>query len=146
MVREVVAAVVGEAWQGWSDGEGGGEVGGGGGGGETTEAAAAIRAAKLAEYKRMAPVWKEQAIAREKAAAEQQEEQPAQTEQGDEPDARYWRKRLFATLNERGITDADEQRQGIGHIIGRDITSRSELAEDDARQVVEHLDSTGADQ
>ena len=33
VVREVVAAVAGEAWQGWSDGEGGGEVGGGGGGG-----------------------------------------------------------------------------------------------------------------
>ena len=33
VVREVVAAVAGEAWQGWSYGEGGGEVSGGGGGG-----------------------------------------------------------------------------------------------------------------
>lgn len=63
-------------------------------------------------------------------------------EQDDEPDARYWRKRLFATLNERGITDADEQRQGIGHIIGREITSRSELTEDDAEKVVRHLEAT----
>ena len=65
----------------------------------------------------------------------------AEPEQDDEPDARYWRKRLFATLNERGITDADEQRQGIGHIIGREITSRSELTEDDAQKVVWHLDA-----
>lgn len=65
--------------------------------------------------------------------------------QDDEPDARYWRKRLFATLNERGITDADEQRQGIGHIIGREITSRSELTEDDAEKVVRHLEAGSTD-
>ena len=76
---------------------------------------------------------------------ESDEEPPAQTETlpVDEPDARYWRKRLFATLNERGITDADEQRQGIGHIVNREITSRSELTEDDAQKVVEHLEATG---
>lgn len=58
---------------------------------------------------------------------------------GPDMDARYWRKRLFATLNERNITDADEQRSGISHILGRDIASRSELTEDDARRVVAHL-------
>lgn len=63
---------------------------------------------------------------------------------GPDMDARYWRKRLFATLNERGITDADEQRQGIAHIIGREITSRSELTEDDAEKVVRHLEATEA--
>lgn len=62
---------------------------------------------------------------------------------GPDMDARYWRKRLFATLNERGITDADEQRNGIGHILERAIESRSELTEDDARKVIEHL--TGGD-
>ena len=78
-------------------------------------------------------------------ATETEPEPPAQTEtlpMGDEQDGRYWRKRLFATLNERGITDADEQRQGIGHIVNREITSRSELTEDDAQKVVEHLKAT----
>ena len=74
-------------------------------------------------------------------AAVAPEPEAVDAEQDDEPDARYWRKRLFATLNERGITDADEQRQGIGHIIGREITSRSELTEDDAQKVVWHLDA-----
>ena len=74
------------------------------------------------------------------------EEPPAQTETlpVDEPDARYWRKRLFATLNERKITDADEQRQGISHILGRTIESRSELTEADAEKVVQHLEATGS--
>ena len=73
------------------------------------------------------------------------EEPPAQTETlpVDEPDARYWRKRLFATLNDRGITDADEQRNGISHILGREIASRSELTEADAEKVVQHLEATG---
>lgn len=72
---------------------------------------------------------------------EPDEEPPAQAETlpVDEPDARYWRKRLFATLNERGIADADEQRNGIGHILGRPIESRSELSEEDAERVVSHL-------
>lgn len=78
------------------------------------------------------------------AAEPQPEVVDSEPEQDDEPDARYWRKRLFATLNERGITDADEQRQGIGHIIGREITSRSELTEDDAEKVVRHLEATEA--
>jgi len=84
-------------------------------------------------------------------ATETEPEPPAQTETlpveaSDEQDGRYWRKRLFATLNERGITDADEQRQGIGHIVNREITSRSELTEDDAQKVVEHLEATGGEQ
>jgi hypothetical protein len=45
------------------------------------------------------------------------------------------RKRLFALLNERGITDRDEQIRGITHIIGRPIASRSELMEADALKV-----------
>ena len=84
------------------------------------------------------PATKPQGMAGLRAAVAPEPE----PEQDDEPDARYWRKRLFATLNERGITDADEQRQGIGHIIGREITSRSELTEDDAEKVVQHLDAT----
>lgn len=76
---------------------------------------------------------------------ETDEEPPAQTETlpVDEQDARYWRKRLFATLNDRGITDSDEQRNGIGHILGRTIESRSELTEADAEKVVQHLEATG---
>ena len=77
------------------------------------------------------------------AAAPAPEPEAVDAEQDDEPYARYWRKRLFATLNERGITDADEQRKGIGHVIGREVTSRSELTEDDAQKVVQHLEATG---
>ena len=75
--------------------------------------------------------------------------EPAQAETlpvDDAPDPRYWRKRMFATLNDRGITDGDEQRDGIAHIIGRDIESRSELTEADAEQVVQHLEATGGEQ
>lgn len=80
-------------------------------------------------------------------ATETETEQPAQTETlplDGEPDARYWRKRLFATLNDRGITDADEQRNGISHILGRTIESRSELTEADAEKVVQHLEATAS--
>lgn len=92
-----------------------------------------------------APAAKPKGMAGLRAAVTSEPEPPAQTEtlpMGDEQDGRYWRKRLFATLNERGITDADEQRQGIGHIVNREITSRSELTEDDAQKVVEHLEAT----
>lgn len=41
------------------------------------------------------------------------------------------RKRLFALLNERGITDAEQQRAGMSNILGREIKSRSELTEYD---------------
>ena len=82
------------------------------------------------------------------AADAADDEVPAQAEElpVDAPDPRYWRKRLFATLEQRNITDADEQRQGIAHIVGRDITSRAEVTEDDAKTVVYHLEATAAPQ
>lgn len=49
------------------------------------------------------------------------------------------RGKLFAILAERGIEDADEQRRGFGSILGRPIASRSELSEDDARAIIDHL-------
>ena len=46
------------------------------------------------------------------------------------------RGQLFALFTEKGIEDRDEQIRGITHIIGHPIASRSELTEDEARQVV----------
>lgn len=52
------------------------------------------------------------------------------------------RGKLFAILAERGIEDADEQRRGFSSILGRPIASRSELSEDDARAIIDHLSRT----
>jgi len=43
---------------------------------------------------------------------------------------------LDALFAEKGIEDGDQQIRGIAHIIGHPIASRSELTEDEARQVV----------
>lgn len=92
------------------------------------------------------PAAKPQGMAALKAAvAESAEPEPqADPETGevtddDQADPRYWRKRMFALFSERGIGDADEQRRGISHIVERDISSRSQVTEGDARAVVEHL-------
>lgn len=45
-------------------------------------------------------------------------------------------KAMFATINEAGIPDT-EQRAYIAKIIGREITSRKELTDDDARLVID---------
>ena len=50
------------------------------------------------------------------------------------------RGRLFALFGERGIDDRDEQVRGIAHVIGRQIASRSELTEDEARAVIARLE------
>ncbi len=54
------------------------------------------------------------------------------------------RKRMFALLHEVGIEDRDRQIAGISKIIGRQITSRSELTEDDARAVIVDLEARTA--
>lgn len=46
------------------------------------------------------------------------------------------RAEMFALLHERGIEDRDRQIAGIVAIIGREIESRSELTEDEARAVI----------
>lgn len=87
-----------------------------------------------------APAPKPQGMAalREAVQGEPVEVEPT-PEAEPEPDPRYWRKRMFALFSERGIGDADEQRRGISHIVEREISSRSQVTEDDARAVVEHL-------
>lgn len=57
------------------------------------------------------------------------------------------RAELFALFGERGIVDRDEQIRGVAHIIGREIESRSEITEAEARQVIGVLRAkVGADQ
>jgi hypothetical protein len=51
------------------------------------------------------------------------------------------RKHMFALLNEAGIKDRDRQIAGISKIIGREIASRTELTEDDARAVILDLEA-----
>lgn len=51
------------------------------------------------------------------------------------------RARMFALLSERGINDRDEQIRGMVHVIGRDITSRSELTEAEGRAVIARLEA-----
>lgn len=46
------------------------------------------------------------------------------------------RGRLFALFGEHGITDRAEQIRGITHIIGREISSRSEITDSEAQVVI----------
>lgn len=62
---------------------------------------------------------------------------------GGDPISDKTRKRMFALLNERGITDRDEQVRGISHVIGRQIESRKELTEDEGRAVIARLEASG---
>lgn len=56
-----------------------------------------------------------------------------------EPMTDHSRREMFALLTERGITDADAQRAGMSRIIGRQVTSRGSLTEDEARAVIASL-------
>ncbi len=53
----------------------------------------------------------------------------------------HTRKQMFAELTEHNITDPAKQRAGMSKILGRTITSRTELSEDDARAVILDLQS-----
>lgn len=53
------------------------------------------------------------------------------------------RGRMFALLTEQGITDADQQRQGMGAILGRTVESRATLTETEARDVIASLEARG---
>lgn len=68
-------------------------------------------------------------------------ERPGDVDGGD-PISDKTRAKMFALLNEKGITDRDEQIRGMVHIIGRDIESRSELTEDEGRQVIARLEQS----
>lgn len=62
----------------------------------------------------------------------------------DEPMTDHTRKKMFAMLNERGITDRDAQIAGITNVIGRQIESRTELTEADGRAVIASLEDGAA--
>ncbi len=51
------------------------------------------------------------------------------------------RKHLFALLNDAGITDPDQQRAGMSAVLGREVTSRSTLTEDEGRALIIELEA-----
>ena len=61
----------------------------------------------------------------------------------DEPMRDQTRKQMFALFTERGIHDEEQQRAGMGAVLGREIASRGELSEDEALAVIRSL--RGAD-
>jgi hypothetical protein len=61
--------------------------------------------------------------------------QKAQAETGELMSANT-RGRLFALFGEHGYTDRDQQLAGINNHIGRTITSRSELTEQEAQRII----------
>ena len=65
---------------------------------------------------------------------------PAVKPATDEPMTVKTRGRLFALFGERGITDETVQRAGMSQILGREVTTRSDLTEAEARQVIASLE------
>ena len=66
---------------------------------------------------------------------------PAVKPATDEPMTVKTRGRLFALFGERGITDETVQRAGMSQILGREVTTRSDLTEAEARQVIASLEA-----
>lgn len=62
-------------------------------------------------------------------------------ERQDEPEPLSERTRgqLYALFTQKGITDRSTQLAGLSTLLGRELTSRSELTEDDARTVILEL-------
>ena len=52
------------------------------------------------------------------------------------------KRRIFAELNKRGVTDRSQRLAGFTRIVGREITSTNQLTEVEANQVIDHLTST----
>lgn len=68
-----------------------------------------------------------------------------------EPLSDRTRNHMFALLGDLGITDPDVQRAGMSTILGREVTSRGDLTEDEGRTIVIDLEArasqpTGDDQ
>jgi hypothetical protein len=72
-------------------------------------------------------------------APEEVDETPQLEVDGGELMSTPTRRRMFALLTERGITDADEQRRGMSNILDRNVESRASLTEDEARRICDHL-------
>jgi hypothetical protein len=73
--------------------------------------------------------------------AEQIPAEPALAPETGEALTQRTRGRMFALFTEQGITDRDEQIRGIVHIVGREIGSRSEITETEAKAVIRKLES-----
>lgn len=52
------------------------------------------------------------------------------------------KRRIFALLNERGITDRDKRLAGISTVVGRQVASTNELTSDEAARVIDSLQPT----
>ena len=59
----------------------------------------------------------------------------------DKPMSDVTRRRMFALLTEAGVTDPDQQRDGMSKVLGRMITSRSQLTEHEAQRVIRALEA-----
>ena len=55
------------------------------------------------------------------------------------PMAAKTRARMFALFTERGITDEEAQRAGMGRVLGREVASRGDLTEGEAQAVIASL-------
>ena len=66
---------------------------------------------------------------------------PAVKPATDEPMTVKTRGRLFALFGERSITDETVQRAGMSQILGREVATRSDLTEAEARQVIASLEA-----
>ncbi len=88
----------------------------------------------------------EQAPTRRMSRTRKTEPDPTATQDGPLTD--HTRATMFALLTEQGITDADAQRAGMSHIIGRSVESRSTLTEGEGLAIIDHLrrraDAAGA--
>jgi len=79
--------------------------------------------------------------------------EPETDEEGEpvQPLTDRTRNQIFALLGDLGITDPDVQRAGMSTILGREVTSRGDLTEDEGRTIVIDLEArasqpTGDDQ
>lgn len=81
-----------------------------------------------------------------KAKQQQRQPRPAPPEPVDtgEVMTARTRGRLFALFADQGITDADAQRHGLSVVLGREITSRSDLTEAEARRAIASLEQRTA--
>ncbi len=88
----------------------------------------------------------EQPATRRMSRTRKTEPDPTATQDGPLTD--HTRATMFALLTEQGITDADAQRAGMSHIIGRFVESRSTLTEGEGLAIIDHLrrrtDAAGA--
>lgn len=67
---------------------------------------------------------------------------PAPT--GDKPMTAKTRGRMFALFAERGITDEQQQRDGMAAVLNHPVESRADLTEADARQIIASLEGHAA--